>query len=196
MPSSRSVNLKKARFKILEESHNVNGFCCGVKEIDDFICKEAMGFQNERLGVTYLLHLKDKILGFVTLSMADLRKERMESEDRLQIGKENYPALQIGQLAVCEKLQREGIGTYLCDFCLAKAYKFSEEVGCRFLVLNARREIISFYEEYGFKLLPRQESRREPVMFLNIHSKKKIEDMIKQEDKREKGGWFRHIWKK
>jgi len=180
MPSSESIDLTKADFKILEEKDNVSKFSCGVKEIDEFIHEEAMDFQNERLGVTYLLYIESKILGFVTLSMADLRKEKMESEDRLQIGKENYPALQISQLAVYAELQQKGfgIGTLLCDFCLAKAWTFSEKVGCRFLVLNARRYALPFYGKYGFKLLPRQENRREPVMFLNIFSKKEIASII------------------
>lgn len=175
MPSNERIDYNKLVLKILTESDNTNGFCCGVQEIDNFIHKEALDFQNERLGVTYLCYYKNELLGFATLSMADLRKERMQAEERLEIGRENYPALQIGQIAVCRKYQSKGIGVFLCDFSLGKAYKFSEEVGCRFLVLNARREVISFYEKYGFKLLPRQEKRREPVMFLNIFSKRETE---------------------
>ena len=168
MPSEERTDFDKLTIKILTESDNVRGFYCGEKEIDEFIHKEALDFQNERLGVTYLCYHVDKLVGFVTLSMADLRKERMEAEDRLPIGRENYPALQISQLAVCKKLQSKGIGTYLCDFSLDRAIKFSERVGCRFLVLNAIRKAIPFYEKYGFNLLKRQKGRREPVMFLDI----------------------------
>lgn len=175
MPSNERMDFDKVTPKILEESDDVSGFCCGEEEIDDFIQKEALDFQNKRLGVTYLFHYNGELIGFVTLSMADLRRKKMEAEDRLEIGRENYPALQISQLAVFERLQLKGVGTYLCDFCLDRAIKFSERVGCRFLVLNAIRKAIPFYEKYGFKLLKRQEKRREPVMFLNIFSKKQIE---------------------
>jgi hypothetical protein len=167
-----SIEFKKLDIEILRESDNFDGFICGNKEIDEFIHDEAWDFQTERLGVSYVFRFDAEIVGFVTLSMADLRKEKMEDEDKLQIGKENYPALQISQLAVCKKLTRKKIGTFLCDFSLAKAYEFSEKVGCRFLVLNAKREVMGFYIKYGFKLLPKQEDRREPVMFLNTFSKK------------------------
>ena len=156
---------------ILTKNDDCTAFTCGKRPIDDFIHNEAIDFQNERLGTSYLFHYGKKIIGFVTLSMADLKKDKLESKDRLTIGKENYPALQISQLAVCTDLWHNDIGTFLCDFCLAKAYKLSKEVGCRFLVLNSKRDVIGFYENYGFKLLPRQEERREPVMFLNIFSK-------------------------
>lgn len=175
MPS----DLNRLRIKILEESDDVSKFYCGEKDIDDFIHKEALDFQNERLGVTYLCHYENELLGFVTLSMADLRKEKMETEDRLPIGRETYPALQISQLAVQKEFQGEKIGTYLCDFCLDRAIRFSERVGCRFLVLNAIQTAISFYEGYGFKLLPKQEKRREPIMFLNIFSEKQIQNYTK-----------------
>lgn len=170
-----SVQRDKIKFDILKENDNFDGFVCGRPEIDEFIHEEAWDFQVERLGVSYVFRYDSEIVGFLTLSMADLRKEKMESEDRLQIGKENYPALQISQLAVCKEHERNRIGTFLCDFSLAKAYEFSKEVGCRFLVLNSYRDVMGFYLKYGFKLLPKQEARKEPIMFLNIFSKKQTE---------------------
>ena len=174
MAADEEIDFNKLSLRVLEEADDVSRFSCGEKEIDDFIHKVALDFQNERLGVTYLCQYKSELVGFVTLSMADLRKEKMRVEDRLPIGRENYPALQISQLAVCEELQSKRIGTYLCDFCLDKAIKFSERVGCRFLVLNAIRKAMKFYEKYGFALLKGQEKRREPVMFLNIFSRKAV----------------------
>jgi predicted N-acetyltransferase YhbS len=172
MPSDSSVDFRRMKVHILNEKDDLRSFKCANEEINDFIHDEAKEFQNERLGVSYVFTYDDKPVGFVTLSMADLRKERMKSEHRLQIGKENYPALQISQLAVCTELERRDIGTELCKFSHGKAYEFSEKVGCRFLVLNAKRNVIGFYEKYGFRLLPKQEGRREPIMFLNIFDKK------------------------
>jgi len=170
------MNLDNIEFAILSERHKIGDFSCGKEEIDEFIHTEAMDFQNERLGVTYLFFYEGLLVGFVTLSMADLRKQKMSEEDKLPIGRENYPALQISQLAVCKDLQYEhGIGTYVCDFCHAQSLKLSEKVGCRFLVLNAIQTAIVFYKKYGFKLLPKQKGRREPIMFLNIMDRKTIE---------------------
>lgn len=175
MSSSEKIDRAKLVPTILAEKHDLSRFSCTNEDINDFVHNEARDFQNERLGISYVCLYDDRIVGFVTLSMADLKKARMGPEDKLQIGKENYPALQIGQLATCKDLEHKGIGTFLCDFSLAMAYKLSEKVGCRFLVLNAKQKVISFYEQYGFKLLPDQKKRREPLMFLNIFSKKQTE---------------------
>jgi GNAT superfamily N-acetyltransferase len=154
--------------EILEESDDVNDFVCGVKDIDDFIHDEAWQYQKERLGVTYLFRQNGKIVGFATLSMADLKREKMSTTDRLRHKVENYPALLIGQLAVCSELHNKDIGTYICDFCFNEALKFSEKVGCRFLAVNAIEAAIGFYKKYGFVLLPKQEGREQKVMFLDI----------------------------
>lgn len=157
--------------KILDVNDRTAGFCCSEKGIDEFIHNEALKFQKERLGVTYLFQHEGESVGFLTLSMADLKRARMNVEDRLAIGIENYPALLIGQLAVCKKFQARDVGTYLCDFCLDRALKFSERVGCRFIVVNAIESAIGFYQKYGFVLMPDQKDRKQKIMFLNILSK-------------------------
>lgn len=150
------------------EDDKINDFCCGIKEIDEFINEQALIFQKEHLGVTYLFSYKGRLVGFVTLSMADLKREKMEFEDRLIIGVENYPALLIGQLATQQEFQESGIGTYLCDFCLDIAQKISKRIGCRFLVVNAIKNAVAFYEKYGFKMLKEQKKRTQKIMFFNI----------------------------
>ena len=169
--AAKRLDIREIVPKILDENDETNGFCCGEAGIDEFIRREALGFQRERLGVTYLFMHKDEFVGFVTLSMADLKRAKMGVDDRLAIGIENYPALLIGQLAVCEKFQDKDVGTYLCDFCLDRALKFSERVGCRFLTVNAIESAIGFYLKYGFVLLPGQRDRKQKIMFLNILSK-------------------------
>lgn len=167
MPDGKLV-VERLSQTILNERDDAIEFCCGNNDIDDFIHEEALIFQNERLGVTYIFRHEAKIIAFITLSMANLRKKGMRSEDKLEVGREHYPALQIGQLAVCNDYQNSKIGTFLCDFCFDRALKFSERIGCRFLILNAREEVIGFYEKYGFKLLPDQDKRIEKMLFLNI----------------------------
>ena len=154
--------------KILDQDDDVSKFTCGIKDMDEFIQREALDFQKECLGVTYLFMHDKELVGFATLSMADLKREKMESKHRLQSKIENYPALLIGQLAVCEDLQGQDVGTFICDFCFDRALRFSKIVGCRFMFVNAIESALGFYRKYGFVLLPRQEGREQKVMFLDI----------------------------
>ncbi len=87
----------------------------------------------------------------------------------------SYPALLIGQLAVCKNQQSSGIGTFICDFCLDRAIKLSQQVlGCRFLVVDAVEKAVKFYTNYGFVLAPKQEKEKQKLMFLDITKRKPL----------------------
>lgn len=94
----------------------------------------------------------------------------MNADERLSAQNENYPALLIGQLAVCDGHHGNESGTHLCDFCFFVAEELANKVGCRFIIVNAIESAIGFYEKYGFKLLPRQRSRKQKTMYLNLFS--------------------------
>ncbi|HMK94320.1 MAG TPA: GNAT family N-acetyltransferase [Candidatus Limnocylindrales bacterium] len=126
-------------------------------------------FQNKRLGVTYLFKHNSDLIGFATLCMGHLSREKIASEHRLRQRMQSYPALLIGQLAVWKDQQGNRIGTFICDYCLCKAIQLSEKVlGCRFLVVDAVKEAVKFYDGYGFVLAPKQDKEKQKLMFLDI----------------------------
>jgi GNAT superfamily N-acetyltransferase len=143
-------------------------FDCGEETLNKFIHKEVSIYQKERLGITYLIHLDSELLGFVTISMADVKTEKMEIGGKIKIRLESYPALQIGQLAIDKKFQGQGYGKKIIIWCMSQALEYSREIGCRLLVLNSLPSSVEFYHKCNFKQLKRQENRREKVMYLII----------------------------
>jgi len=67
----------------LTREYDVSNFDCGEASQNEFIQREALPYQEERLGVTYIAHMEDKFVGFVTISMADVKTKKMEMNDRL-----------------------------------------------------------------------------------------------------------------
>ncbi len=173
MPSKQPLNPKDLSFpKILDKDDDTSRFVCGQKEIDEFIQKEALAFQEQLLGVTYLFRHGTDLIGFATLCMGHINKQKMTSEHRLPKPVNSYPALLIGQLGVCNGQQGSGVGAYICDFCFDRAVKLSERVGCRFLVVDALETAVEFYTKYGFVLAPKQEKEKQKLMFLDITKRK------------------------
>lgn len=140
-------------------------FNCGEETLNNFIHKEVSAYQRERLGITYLIHFDSKLVGFVTISMAGLKTEKMEIGEKLKIRLESYPALQIGQLAIDKKYQGQGFGKKIIQWCMSQAIEYSEEIGCRLLVLNSLPSSIEFYNKCNFKQLKGQEKRREKTRY-------------------------------
>ena len=157
---------------ILGKNDDTSRFSCGNKDIDEFIQKEALTFQEGCLGVTYVFKQEKELIGFATLCMGNLNKHELATKDRLPKHIGSYPALLIGQLAVCNDNQSNGIGTYMCDFCLDRAVKLTHILGCRFLVVDAIEKAVKFYQNYGFVLAPKQEKEKQKLMFLDITKRK------------------------
>jgi hypothetical protein len=173
MPTKQQLNPKDLSYpKILDEDDKTAEFTCGQKEIDEFIQKEALAFQHQLLGVTYLFKHETDLIGFATLCTGHINRHKMPFEHRPTKHINSYPALLIGQLGVCNGQQGSGVGTYICDFCFDRAVKLSERVGCRFLVVDALESAVKFYEKYGFVLAPKQEKEKQKLMFLDINKRK------------------------
>ena len=85
----------------LDDTIDVSQFKCRSQEIQDYLTEYSMIFQNESLGITYIVHHNSKMVGFFTISMDSLRIKKLNTID--QIGYDNiehYPSIKIGQLCV------------------------------------------------------------------------------------------------
>ena len=152
-------------FTKLSESNRVTDFDCEEMLLNDFINKEAVRFQEERLGVTYLVYIHSELIGFVTISMAHIKTQKMHLDDKLKIQIENYPALQIGQIGIEKSFQKKGLGRRIMKWCMSEAIKYSEQIGCRILVLNSLPTSIGFYERCNFVAIKGQEKRKQITMY-------------------------------
>lgn len=140
----------------LESTDDLLGFKCDQDDrlgCDDFIHKEdeAKLYQKERFGITYLFFYKGDVVGYVTLAMSSIPARRMDKRFRESVRLKFYPSLLIGRLAVGNNWRRKGVGKYLSDWCLGLAIALSEEVGCRYVILETDENNADFYESCGFK---------------------------------------------
>lgn len=156
------------KLRTLSEVDTCSEFDCGESLLNDFIHKEAQIFQEEKLAVTYLAYLEEKLIGFVAISMASVKTEHMELNHRLGKRIENFPALQISQLAIDKPFQRSGIGRRLINWSMLKAIECSKITGCRLLVLNALPASVDFYKKCDFIELKRRGKRKQKTMYLVI----------------------------
>ncbi len=100
--------------------------------------------------------------------MSEIKRALMTDSDRLEIGKDFYPALQIGQLAVDARCENNDIGAYLLSWCVGLAMETSGRIACRFIVLDSEKNVVEFYRKFGFRMLKRQDKRTHPAMYIDI----------------------------
>lgn len=79
--------------------------------------------------------------------------------------------MKIARLAVDTKYRESGLGRFLVEFSLGIAKDtIATAVGCRFVVLDAKKASVPFYLKVGFRLIDTEENkaREQPVMFLDL----------------------------
>lgn len=120
----------------LTSKDNLDGFFCGLKDMDDFLKEDALIQQNENLNVTYLAKYDDEIIGFFSLLSDSIKVQSLNNNYKLPY--DDCPAIKIGRLAINQKYRRNGLGTLLLDDICFEIKNLSEEVGvrynCRFIL--------------------------------------------------------------
>lgn len=153
MQSTPKVDLSKLRFEKLSRESNTNELDCTDQDGADpfglqvFIRDEALTYQEERLGVTYLVFHDSDLVGFVTVSMTCLSLADLREGEKVEGVRVPYPALLLGRLAVDKRLRGKGIGTLLCKFAIGLAVEISNTIGCRYVALHTLPDRAGFYTQ-------------------------------------------------
>lgn len=161
----------------LEAFDSVQNFKTGNPSflpLKTFLQKQAKQFQQSSIAQTYVAVMGDKnIIGFVTLTCSEINLQNgYELTDCSHANHYEFlPAVKIARLAVDSRYRSFGVGATLVDYAIALIRdRIAENVGCRFVVTDAKSEAVSFYEKQGFVLLDSESNRstEHRLMFLDL----------------------------
>ncbi len=160
----------------LRSSDDRSAFRSGNVELDRFF--QLYAGQNQfrhHVGTTYVAAEGERLLGFATVSPAQLDAEDAGKVSRKRLPHYPLPVLRMARLAVDTSAQGQGVGNALLRHVFALAWRLAEDYGCVGVVVDAKPEAEAFYEKLGFMPLDliegRVESRPLPVpMFLPLGS--------------------------
>jgi len=129
----------------------------------------ALKYYRENLGVTYVFKFKGTPVGFVTLAMASLRKKDLPKERREQKPFRDVPSLLLGHMARDVRFKGQGVGRIMIDWVLLTADRLADEVGCRFVILDAEKDKVELYRsEYSFELIPPDRTDTLSLMYFDL----------------------------
>jgi hypothetical protein len=156
MPSLE-LNSSTVCINKLQDGDDLSNFSCSIDDdllCDEFIHKptEAKLFQKERFGITYLFKMGEEIIGYVTISMASISSKKIKGKEKDLVHLNDFPCLLIGRLGVSNARRKSHVGSYLCDWCIGIATKYSRDIGCRYVVLFTTFEKYEyFYKKCEFE---------------------------------------------
>jgi GNAT superfamily N-acetyltransferase len=143
-------------FAVLDgRQHDRTGFDCSVPALNDYLRQRAGQHQRDGIATTHVL-IDDlqsfRILGYCSLSAAQLYLHDLHEEDRRRLPAYPVPAMRMGRLAVSSAEQGKGYGQLLLGHAVNLALSVRHTMGIRVLVVDAKDiQAASFYERYGFR---------------------------------------------
>jgi len=158
--------LQQCTLHRLSSKIKLKDFNCGNADLDEFLKNDALPFQKQLLGVTYVFtddKSNNQVVCFFTISNDGLRVDTLYNSAKKKVNKSIphpkhmrvYPAVKIGRLGVDEKYHSKGIGTDLMDFIKKWFTDGGNKTGCKFLLVDAYNDenVLKYYERNGFVYL-------------------------------------------
>jgi GNAT superfamily N-acetyltransferase len=126
------------------------GFDCGREDQNVFLYERAWMDQQEKVSTTYLYYVHGILAGYASVCMDSLPLGTRERG--LTIRYKDVGAMKLAQLGVDRRFQGRGLGALIVADVIDLARTISNQVGCRYVTLDAHPEIAGWYEnELGFK---------------------------------------------
>lgn len=139
-------------FALLDpKRHDRAAFSCGAPSLDRYLKEQASQHHRDGVATTHVL-LDDgdatQILGFYTLSAAQVTLTDLDEADRRRLPRYPVPA---ARLAVASSEQGKGLGALLVAHAVARCLGLRDELGICLLVVDALDTTAEhFYIGYGF----------------------------------------------
>lgn len=179
--------------RALEATDKCNGLSLGLASfapLKAFLRKEAKRLHFANLARTFVVveEAQARVLAYVTMvctriavqqfSDAQTSGQHVADDDPLthyaagDYRYADYPAVKLARLAVDTSLQGRGVGSRLVDLVLGLTVEhIVPHAGCRFMVVDAKADSVSFYKKKGFASLTATPAREgaTTTMFLDLH---------------------------
>lgn len=143
---------------------DLSSFDCGRADINDFFRNEALDYQKELFGKTYLFSPRNNLntvaaaftvanASIFTRLLPNSRQKKIGYEIRHSKGQINYPAVLLGRLGVDVRFSGFKLGQQIVEFVAQWFAGTENKSGCRHLIVDAYNEdwLIKFYNGCGLK---------------------------------------------
>ncbi|MEX1258397.1 MAG: GNAT family N-acetyltransferase [Gemmatimonadota bacterium] len=127
-------------------------FDCGEPDLTDYLCDgTAVTDQLTGFSCSYLVTLPDgELVGYFAVLADSIRLRTKERPKGARYS--TAPALKLGRMGVDNGFKGRGVGTWILDFVVGLARSVAEDIGIRYVTLDAMRRdsLVAWYERYGF----------------------------------------------
>jgi GNAT superfamily N-acetyltransferase len=134
------------------------GFDCGRDAQTRFLYDHALHDHLQRVSVTYLYRSGESLAAYTTLCMDAIPLGRRERPSSIRY--QDVAALKLAQLGVDQFFKGRGYGTMAVADVIGLAIGLSRYVGCRYVTLDAKPDLVEWYRDLGFEINQLKQKQR------------------------------------
>jgi ribosomal protein S18 acetylase RimI-like enzyme len=141
----------------LADHHDRTGFDCGQPQLSRWLREDAGQYERRDLARTYVAVRPGNplVLGYYAISTCHIRYEELPVQKTKRLPRRIViPAALIGQLAVAQSAQGQGLGDCLLIDALRRILHLADQIGIQTVVVDAINDRArSYYLKNGFEEL-------------------------------------------
>lgn len=138
----------------LSAGHRIEGFCCGVAALDEWLIRRAWNNQRTGASRTYIVAAVGQVAGYYCLASGALALGEAPGGLRRNMP-DPVPMAVLGLLAVDQSWQGRGLGVALLRDAVERTQAASAILGIRGLLVHALTPAAAaFYARHGFVASP------------------------------------------
>lgn len=150
----------------LDKKHDINGFDCGIKDLNEFLSNQSYYQMDHKYNVSYVCEYNSKIVAYFTWCNDSIKTKILDDhlKEELELLGIKYaylPAIKLCRLAVDNNYKGNRIGPTLVELTLKNAGYLSNKIGLRFVTVDAYFKNKWLYDKYDFKIFPKERSKIE-----------------------------------
>lgn len=161
----------------LNTMYNLSSFDCGDPDLNQFLRDDALLFESQQIGKTFLLVDDMTVVAYFCLFNDKISRLETQSNYWRKIKKKfphakhfnSYPAVKIGRFAVSSSYHNAGIGSELMWSIKHLLNTGDSYSAFRFLTVDAYLSATAFYEKNGFRMMVADDDDRHTrLMFFDM----------------------------
>ena len=136
------------------KAHDRAGFDCGEPLLNDYLRRYAVQQAGKGVASTFVVvddSKPSKILGFYSLSAAQIDVQQLGDAERARLPRYPVPCFRMGRLARSLEARGTGMGEVLMGLAVDRCLKAKAHVGAYALLVDAKNaQAKTLYQRYGF----------------------------------------------
>ena len=147
-----AVDISELKAVRLSKIYDLSKFDCGDEDINEFLRKDALVYQDKKISTTTLFVYNEEVIGFFSSAAGSIKLNLEEKQHHAIQEKpiKEFPAIKIARIGRDMNYTGQNIGSTILKWAIGYILECSNMTAVRFVTVDSYPAKVKWYEEFGF----------------------------------------------